>query len=109
MNVDSSSAQSAQPAVSDEARAHPRYKEYLRYRAAYVSQRVVALPFESWLRRREEYERARAVVFEVTPGQEIEAGWYVNCFFPRCDEPEQFGPYTRESQARDVERWFLKK
>lgn len=109
MSIEALPAQPAQPAVSEESRTHPRYGEYLLYRAAYVSQRVIALPFASWLRRREEFERGRAVVFEVKPGQEVEPGWYVNCFFPRSDEPEQFGPYTLESQARDVERWFLRK
>jgi hypothetical protein len=43
-----------QPKVQQADWKHPRYAEYLRYRSAMSMQLVRALPFDSWLRQREE-------------------------------------------------------
>lgn len=39
--------------VTEKNKAHPRYKEYVRYRHALAAQLVTAAPFESWLRQKE--------------------------------------------------------
>lgn len=82
-------------------RSHPRFHEYMNYRAAMTRQLVTCYPFTSWLRETEEYEQGREVVFQVTnPEAALALGWYKNKFAPRKQMPVTFGPFISQEQAQ---------
>lgn len=83
------------------AETHPRFAEYLRYRSAMSRQMVSCGSFEGWLAGVEEYERGKRIVFQVTSDKAILApGWYINVFAPRKQNPQTFGPFKTEEEAK---------
>lgn len=81
-------------------RQHARFNEYCTYAAAMSRQMVTCMPFAGWLAQTEEFERGRAVVFQVTATDAALApGWYKNKFAPKQIMPHTFGPFTTEAEA----------
>jgi hypothetical protein len=89
-----------QPEVTNDERQHPRYSEYLRYRAAISAQLVTCTTFSRWLEDTERDEKGFWTVFEVTsPKAQLAAGWYRNVFGPKRCLIKCLGPFDTQSEA----------
>lgn len=99
--MDMSSACSApiQPAVSQNERQHPRYREYDSYRAAMNRQMVTGCSFARWLENTLERENGKEIVFHVEPGAQLSPGWYKNKFAPITERMTTFGPFDERHDA----------
>lgn len=97
-----------QSSYSAADQAHPRFPEYLRYRASMSSLLVTGDDFRGWLRQTEERERSFEVVFNVnwhdTPWYErpegaLNNGWYKHRFAPGHKLIERCGPFDTKEEA----------
>src|SRR5690242_5472848 len=79
-------------------RQHPRFHEYMQYRAAMTQQLVTCQPFASWLWQTEQHEQGHECVFQVTrTDAALAPGWYKNKFAPRKQMPSTFGPFATQA------------
>lgn len=83
---------------------HPRYREYREYVSALSRQLVTAMPFESWLQSKEEFEQGRETVFHTLPAARIPQGWYKHVFLPKRRDPIRLGPFATEAEAEAATR-----
>ena len=87
--------------IKNSERNHPRFGEYMNYRAAMTRQLVTCCTFSSWLRGNEEIERGKEIVFYVDSDEaQLARGWWKNYFPPKKIMPQQFGPFATEQQAQ---------
>lgn len=92
-----------QPTASLAERKHPRYPDYLRYKAAMSALLVTADTFDLWLQSIEEDENPRTVVFEVkphsSPNHLLAPGWYKHHFGPHGKLLSRTGPFSTQAEA----------
>ena len=88
-----------QPNISATDRAHPRFGEYLNYRAAMSRQLVEADSFSSWLRQTIEAETPHDVVFKTGPQATMAHGWYKRKIGLNHKSLALYGPFDTKAEA----------
>lgn len=92
-----------QPPVPEDAKRHPRFQEYLRYRAGLAALLVEAASFYLWLHNVEENESYMDIVFQTQPGASLAPGWYKHKFAPGHKLIARLGPYASQEEAEAAE------
>ena len=95
MDMSSACEPPSQPHCNPPDVSHPRYNDYLRYRAAMCQQMVVGAAFTLWLEQTEKTEKGFVTVYEVTsPAAVLTPGWYRNIFAPGNKLVCREGPFA---------------
>ena len=102
MDISAAALPPQQPAISDAARKHPRFRQYMAYRSAMSCKLLTADSFDLWLHTVEEAESYRDVVFHTQPGATMPQGWYKHRFAPGHELIERLGPFGSQAEARDA-------
>jgi hypothetical protein len=96
-----------QPHVSASEQLHPRYRDYLNYRAAMNRQMVTGCSFALWLEGTERNENGAEYVYHIAAGEypqtclrgRMAPGWYKDKQAPRTGKLTTFGPFDEKYDA----------
>lgn len=92
-----------QPTSTAQEREHPRYRDYMTYRASMSAQLVTGECFALWLKHTEEFEQGSRKAFQ--PNQHCDRSmfvpgmWYAHIYAPRSRKAQLRGPFATRAEA----------